>query len=238
MRDHNKAFCRLVAETFDCPGPIVEFGAYQVEGQEGFADLRGLFPGKQFLGCDMRSGPGVDRVEDVSNMTLLDESAGTIICLETFEHVFEVRRAFDEVYRVLKPGGLFILTSPFHFKIHGYPDDYWRMTPSCLGRMLECYTLRVVGQQGPKKTPHTVMSLGIKHPAPADALDRAEQLVSSYRSWLKDEEAAVPALDRARRRLSMLYRSKAERLQLRDEFAVDFTIDGPAAEAVAVARAG
>ena len=93
MRDHNKAFCRLVAETFNCPGPIVEFGAYQVEGQVGFADLRSLFPGKPFLGCDMRSGPGVDRVEDVSAMTLGDESAGTIICLETFEHVFEVRRA-------------------------------------------------------------------------------------------------------------------------------------------------
>ena len=49
----------------------------------------------------MRPGPGVDRVEDVSAMTLADASAGTILCLETFEHVFEVRRAFDEVDRVL-----------------------------------------------------------------------------------------------------------------------------------------
>ncbi|WP_169972970.1 methyltransferase domain-containing protein [Tautonia rosea] len=237
MRDHNKAFCQLVSETFDCPGPIVEFGAYQVEGQEGFADLRSLFPGKNYLGCDMRSGPGVDRVEDVSAMTLNDESAGTIICLETFEHVFEVRRAFDEVYRVLKPGGLFILTSPFHFRIHGYPDDYWRMTPSCLGRMLECYALRVVGQQGPKKTPHTVMSLGIKHPAPADAVERAEHLVSRYQSWLIEQQSAIPPLEKARRRLSMLYRSKAERQFLRDEFAVNFSIEGTAALADAVARA-
>lgn len=238
MRDHNKAFCQLVAETFDCPGPIVEFGAYQVEGQEGFADLRGMFSGKEFLGCDMRAGPGVDRVEDVSEMTLADESAGTIICLETFEHVFEVRRAFDEVYRVLKPGGLFILTSPFHFRIHGYPDDYWRMTPSCLGRMLECYALRVVGQQGPKKTPHTVMSLGIKHPAPADSVERAERLVDSYRAWLSDRESAIPPVEKARRRLSMLYRSKAERQHLRDEFSVEFSIEGTAALAHAVARAG
>ncbi|RUL88623.1 class I SAM-dependent methyltransferase [Tautonia sociabilis] len=238
MRDHNKAFCRLVSEAFDCPGPIVEFGAYQVEGQEGFADLRSLFPGTPYIGCDMRSGPGVDRVEDVSAMTLADESAGTVICLETFEHVFEVRRAFDEVYRVLKPGGLFILTSPFHFRIHGYPDDYWRMTPSCLGRMLECYALRVVGQQGPVKTPHTVMSVGIKHPAPADAVERAERLADAYRCWLNAREAAIPPLEKARRRLAMLYRSKAERAQIRDEHAVRFSIDGTAAEAHAVARAG
>ena len=39
MRDHNKAFCSLVAETFDCPGPVFEFGSYQVDGQEGYANL-------------------------------------------------------------------------------------------------------------------------------------------------------------------------------------------------------
>ena len=66
MRDHNKAFCNLVAKTLDCPDPIVEFGSYQVEGQEGYANLRALFSGKEYVGCDMRPGPGVDRVEDTS----------------------------------------------------------------------------------------------------------------------------------------------------------------------------
>ena len=66
MRDHNKAFCSLVAETFDCPGPVFEFGSYQVDGQEGYANLRELFPSKSYVGCDMRPGPGVDRVEDVT----------------------------------------------------------------------------------------------------------------------------------------------------------------------------
>lgn len=237
MRDHNKAFCRLVAETFDCPGPVVEFGAYQVEGQEGYADLRATFAGRDYLGCDMRPGPGVDRVEDVTDMTLADASAGTIICLETFEHVFEVRRAFDEVDRVLKPGGVFILTSPFHFKIHGYPDDYWRMTPSCLRRMLDGYALRVVGQQGPAKTPHTVMSLAIKGPGPADAADRAARLVERYHAWLREAEGSLPTAVRAKRRLARLYRSKAERALIRDEYAATFTVEGPAA-AAPVAKAG
>ena len=137
--DHNKAFCRLVAETIDCPGPVFEFGSYQVEGQEGYANLRALFPGKEYVGCDMRPGPGVDRVEDVTAIRMADGSAGTVLCIETFEHVFEVRRAFDEVFRILRPGGVFVITSPLNFRIHGYPDDYWRMTPSCLRRMLEPY---------------------------------------------------------------------------------------------------
>src|SRR3954467_13654920 len=83
MRDHNKAFCRLVAETFDCPAPVYGFGSYQVEGQEGYANLRGMFAGKSFVGCDMRAGPGVDRIEDVSAISLPSNSAGTMLCIET-----------------------------------------------------------------------------------------------------------------------------------------------------------
>ncbi len=162
MRDHNKAFCRLVAENFDCPAPVYEFGSFQVEGQEGYANLRAMFPGKTYVGCDMRPGPGVDRVEDVSAINLPDGSAGTVLCIETFEHVFEVRRAFDEVFRVLKPGGIFVITTPLNFRIHGYPDDYWRLTPSCLRRLMSPYAVRVAGTQGHPSFPHSVMAMGVK----------------------------------------------------------------------------
>ncbi len=60
MRNHDKAFCRLVAENLDCPAPVFEFGSYQVEGQEGYANLREVFVGKTYVGCDMRPGPGVE----------------------------------------------------------------------------------------------------------------------------------------------------------------------------------
>ncbi len=218
MRDHNKAFCRLVAETFDCPGPIYEFGAYQVEGQEGYANLRSLFPGKDYIGCDMRPGPGVDRVEDVTAIGLPDGSAGTVLCIETFEHVFEVRRAFDEVFRILKPGGIFVITSPLNFRIHGYPDDYWRMTPSCLHRMLEPYAARVSGYQGYGAFPHTVMGLGLKAPAPGDFGVRADRLVAFYRRWAAHTEFNLPLGEKVRRLAARLYRSKGERRQIAEYY--------------------
>jgi SAM-dependent methyltransferase len=229
MRDHNKAFCRLVAETFDCPGPIVEFGAYQVEGQEGYANLRGLFPGRDYMGCDMRPGPGVDRVEDVTAIRLPDGSAGTVLCIETFEHVFEVRRAFDEVFRILAPGGVFVITSPLNFRIHGYPDDYWRMTPSCLRRMLEPYGARVSGFQGYAAFPHTVMGLGIKAPIPVDFHAKASRLVSAYVAWARRTESALPVADKVRRLASRIYRSKGERRQVADYYAAAFRVDAEGA---------
>jgi SAM-dependent methyltransferase len=225
MRDHNKAFVQTVARSFDCPGPVYEFGSYQVEGQLDYADLRSVFLGKTYVGCDMRPGPGVDRVEDVSAIALPDNSAGTILCIETFEHVFEVRKAFDEVFRVLQPGGVFIITSPLNFRIHGYPDDYWRMTPSCLRRMLGSYAARVTGYQGHDKFPHSVMGMGIKGHAPADFGARADTLVKTYGKWLAAEEAAIPSGQKLRRKLAQLYRSKGERYQLADYYKAAFEVD-------------
>jgi SAM-dependent methyltransferase len=225
MRNHNKALCSLVAETLDCPAPIFEFGAYQVDGQEGFADLRSLFPGRKYIGCDMRPGPGVDLVEDVTAINLPDASAGTVLCIETFEHVFEVRRGFDEVFRLLKPGGVFVITSPLNFRIHGYPDDYWRMTPNCLRRQLEPYAARLSGYQGYHAFPHTVMGVGIKAPIPLDARERLEKVATAYQIWLEQTKAALPIGERIGRRLSQLYRSKGERRQVASYYAAEFVID-------------
>ena len=61
--------------------------------------------------------------------------------------------AFDEVFRVLRPGGLFVITSPLNFRIHGYPDDYWRMTPNCLRRMLEPAEDYTPGERTPEPFP-------------------------------------------------------------------------------------
>ena len=234
MRDHTRAFCRTVAETFECPTPIYEFGSYQVEGQTDLIDLRGFFTGREYVGCDMRPGPGVDRVEDVTRISLPDESVGTILCIETFEHVFEVHRGFDEVFRVLKPGGLFVITSPFYFHIHGYPDDYWRMTPSCLKRWMSRYEGRICGFQGAASTPHTVMALGFKRPAPVDFESRAARFVATYQGWLAETHARETRLNcrRVCRWLRLLGFSKAERRRIREDRRAEFAIEcGPPSDA-------
>src|SRR2546426_285957 len=94
---------RAVVETFDLPEPILEIGSFQVPGQEEIADLRGLFAGKSYLGIDVRAGPGVDQVADVESLPLADASVGSVIAMNTFEHVPRFWRGFDEIYRVLRP---------------------------------------------------------------------------------------------------------------------------------------
>src|ERR1051326_1007315 len=112
---------RAVAETFDLDGPILEVGSYQVAGQEAIADLRGLFAGKPYLGIDTRPGPGVDQVADVEAMPFAEHSFGTVIAMNTFEHVRRFWRGFQETHRVLRPDGALFLSCPFYFHIHNDP---------------------------------------------------------------------------------------------------------------------
>ena len=194
----------------------------------------GCFAGKEYVGCDMRPGPGVDRVEDVTAISLPDESAGTVLCIETFEHVFEVSKAFDEVFRLLKPGGIFVITSPLNFRIHGYPDDYWRMTPNCLRRQLAPYAARVTGYQGYHAFPHTVMGVGHQGAGPVRLRGAGWRSSSQrYQHWLEQTEASLPFGEKLRRRASQLYRSKGERRQIAGYYTADFTID---LEPAAIAR--
>ena len=106
---------QAVTETFDLPEPIVEIGSYQVEGQEAVR-LRSLFPGRDYTGIDMRAGPGVDCVANVENLPQETGSVGTVIAMSTFEHVRQFWRGFDEVQRVLRPDGIFLVACPFFFE--------------------------------------------------------------------------------------------------------------------------
>jgi SAM-dependent methyltransferase len=50
--------------------------------------------------------------QDVQQLTYPDASFDLVTSTEVFEHVPDDRRAFAEVYRVLRPGGLLVFTVP------------------------------------------------------------------------------------------------------------------------------
>lgn len=65
-----------------------------------------------------------------------DASVDVVLCTETLEHVPDPPVLLAEAARCLRPGGRLILTVPFAARWHFIPHDYWRYTPSCLGRLL------------------------------------------------------------------------------------------------------
>lgn len=162
MRQSVKEYLSKILQRYPAMEPVYEIGSYRVEGQEEFADLRPFFPGKVFVGCDMRSGLGVDRIEDVHCLKMKRNSIGTILIFDTLEHVENVHRAMEEVYRVLKPGGMVILSSVMNFPIHDYPSDYWRFTPKAFELLLKRFGVFEIEFDGDPAFPEGIYGFGVK----------------------------------------------------------------------------
>src|SRR4029077_4629847 len=117
MNEFLNGVARAVTESFDLRGPILEVGSYLVPGQEEIADLRALFPGRSYVGIDVRPGPGVDKLADVAALPFADASFGPAIVMNSFEHVPRFWRGFEQTYRVLRPDGVLLVSCPFYFHI-------------------------------------------------------------------------------------------------------------------------
>ena len=176
-------FAMDVAENFAVVEPVVEIGSRAAPGQETVANIRGLFGAVEYIGCDMQEGHGVDRIEDVRSLTFADDSVGTIMCLETLEHVSDPIRAVQEMHRVLRPGGLLAISSVMFFPIHEHPHDYWRFTPEAFELLLEPFSSRFVMAHGYDLLPEGVYGIGIKGSVEQLGPERFPRLVHFAQHW-------------------------------------------------------
>lgn len=71
---------------------------------------------------------GVDLLSDAAHVGLKGNSFDLVICGEVLEHVPNPVPVLAEAHRLLKPGGYFLATVPFLFRIHADPHDYGRYT--------------------------------------------------------------------------------------------------------------
>jgi SAM-dependent methyltransferase len=225
MRNDVREFVSIAARAFRLAGPVYEFGSYLVEGQGDLGDLRSLFAGSEYVGCDMRAGAGVDRVEDLAHLGLPDGAAQTIICVDTLEHVFEIRRAVDEMIRVLAPGGVLLITAPFDFHIHNHPGDYWRLTPSCLDRLLSPLAAVAVGSQGIESSPHTVFAIAAKAPVDMTFAQGYERLATQMRQHCDAQAAAVPWSMRAKQWIRRWAQGRGERRRAEEYYCTRFALN-------------
>ncbi|MFC1644275.1 methyltransferase domain-containing protein [Candidatus Omnitrophota bacterium] len=203
MRVLIKKLIKICTETLPILEPIYEFGSLQVCGQEDFADLRPLFPDKKYVGADMRQGKGVDVILNLHNIDLPSESVGTVLILDTLEHVEFVRKAIEEAYRVLKPEGILIISSVMNFDIHDYPYDYWRFTPEGFKSLLKPFASSFVEFVGEATFPHTVVGVGFKGSVHKNVMDNFIKKLEKWkkrgddlfeRVWRKAVEQVTPPI--------------------------------------------
>ena len=126
----NLAFVKCNLSTFT--GPLLEIGSRDYGNTQ---NLRGLFPGADYVGVDALAGKGVDLVLDLTadfatvDAALGGQRFGSVFCLCVLEHCQNPFKMAENITALLRPGGVVYVSAPFAWKCHAYPSDYWRFTP-------------------------------------------------------------------------------------------------------------
>lgn len=112
-----------------------------------------LAPGSRYIGLDYPPAVAAGyrgRVEiyaDAEALPFADASVDAVALLEVMEHLPEPERALAEVARVLRPGGVLLLSVPFLYPLHDVPRDFQRWTWFGLQRLLEMRGFRIIEQR-------------------------------------------------------------------------------------------
>lgn len=105
------AFWREQSRALEMDGPVIELGA-----GAGFSDE--AIPG--IVRTDLLAYPGLDQVADAQALPWADASVKALCLLNVLHHLPDPALFLAEAQRVLKPGGLLLLTEP-----HVGPLSWW-----------------------------------------------------------------------------------------------------------------
>jgi SAM-dependent methyltransferase len=99
-----------------------------------------LVPGDlwYYLNIDFAVGP--DLIADAHSLPFVCDLFDCVVCCEVLEHLQDPLLCSREIFRVLKPDGVLLISAPFMFPIHADPFDYYRFTPQGLVKMLNDYS--------------------------------------------------------------------------------------------------
>jgi SAM-dependent methyltransferase len=97
--------------------PHLSYVSQDIAEYDGQGDATGLQTGNFDFGK-------LNIVSDIATIPEPDGSFGAIMCIEVFEHLPDPLAAMREFGRLLKPGGILILTSPFASLTHFAPYHF------------------------------------------------------------------------------------------------------------------
>ena len=107
----------------------LELGVWNAFPDKRVKDIMNDLKLNHFIRLDFDETYNPEIIADACNIPIKDKSIDVVSHNSVLEHIAYPHKVLEETYRILKDGGLMLITTPFHFIEHGYPSDYLRYTP-------------------------------------------------------------------------------------------------------------
>lgn len=139
LRANVDRFLSRVAESYcNQPGLLLDVAPQIHAGARPF-----FRPDISIETLDIDPASGATFIADLCNP--LDETLvgryDFIVCTEVLEHTRQPFAAVDNLFRMLRSGGLVFVTTPFNFRIHGPLPDCWRFSEHGLRELFKRFEL-------------------------------------------------------------------------------------------------
>jgi SAM-dependent methyltransferase len=102
----------------------------------------------ELINVDIFPYKNVDIITDIQKLPVADGKIDIAICSAVLEHIRDPHQVVDEIYRVLKEGGLTYSYMPFISGFHASPDDYTRLTYEGMKVMFQDFEIIDLGVGG------------------------------------------------------------------------------------------
>lgn len=109
----------------------------------GLRPYESYFPVGSYVGVDIEASgrdphlKAPDHYYDGLTLPFQDSSFAGVLCTQVMEHVPNPRGLLAEMHRVIKPGGVLVISLPFVWQEHEEPYDFFRFTRFGIAEMLK-----------------------------------------------------------------------------------------------------
>jgi SAM-dependent methyltransferase/uncharacterized protein YbaR (Trm112 family) len=126
------AIRNISRQTREDPTALIVGGATRSRGVEHLYENAAA----DIAAMDVAFGPLTDLIADAHDIPFEDETFDVATAQAVLEHVVDPRRCVEEIWRVLKPGGLLFVGVPFMQQVHMRSYDFTRFTHTGLRVLL------------------------------------------------------------------------------------------------------
>lgn len=121
-------------------GSIVEFGNNNFNNSfVKFLNNRNLYPSKQnIFFSDIKKFKNKNYIKlNLEKKNFIKKKFNNVLIFNVLEHVLNTENALNEIKKIMHKNSIIYISTPFLYRYHGAPDDYFRFTKSYWNSILK-----------------------------------------------------------------------------------------------------